>query len=234
VAGNPLTLDAGLVIPKLTVTGDINLGNSTASGIHGGLGGLRLNDSVGAGLDYNGHGFIIDSYLHTYGTTPLQSDAQISSTIASGSVAFQALTGAKLALGTSGTATIAYDGTSNISSVGYGAVRQLLAPTTPTITGFTGTGAAVSASNGSNILDINVGTVAPGSGGTITLPAATTGWECRCRNWTVQHNGVALLTQIISTADTATTCAIQQVTTATGAAANFAASDHIRCTAFPL
>lgn len=102
-----------------------------------------------------------------------------------------------------------------------------ISATAPTITGFGGTGAAVSASNGTAALDINVGTVAPGNTGTITFPTATTGWVCNCYNFTT----TTAVNKIIVTGGSATTCAIAQVVATTNIAANFAASDHIRCTA---
>lgn len=50
--------------------------------------------------------------------------------------------------------------------------------TPPTISGFGGTGAAVIAGSNTAAWRINVGTVAPGTTGTINLPTATTGWNC--------------------------------------------------------
>lgn len=105
------------------------------------------------------------------------------------------------------------------------ASHPLISSTAPTISGFTGTGAAVSSSNGASTFDINVGTVAPGNTGTINLPTANTGWECRCRNKTTTSS----VNEIIVTSDTTATCVIAQVVIATGSAANFAASDHVRC-----
>lgn len=112
-----------------------------------------------------------------------------------------------------------------VTAAGTGTAHVLFSGTTPTITGFAGTGAAVSASNGSTVLDINVGTVAPGNTGTITFPAATTGWVCNCYNKTT----TTAVNKIIVTSDTTTTCVIAQVVASTNAAANFAASDHVRC-----
>lgn len=102
-----------------------------------------------------------------------------------------------------------------------------ISSTAPTLTGFGGTGAAVSGSNGTVAFDINVGTGAPGSTGTITLPAATTGWNCYCHDITT----TPLVRQTVQTGGSTTTCVIAEVTTSTGAALNWTASDHLRCTA---
>lgn len=99
--------------------------------------------------------------------------------------------------------------------------------TAPTLASFGGTGAAVSASNGTAAFDINVGTGAPGSTGTITFPAATTGWNCYCHDITT----TPLVRATVQTGGSTTTCVIAEVTTSTGAALNWTASDHLRCTA---
>lgn len=53
-----------------------------------------------------------------------------------------------------------------------------LSTTAPTISGFGGTGAAIIAGSSAIAWRVNVGTVAPGTTGTINLPTATTGWNC--------------------------------------------------------
>lgn len=111
-----------------------------------------------------------------------------------------------------------------------GAGNLALSGTAPTLSGFGGTGATVSNSNGSVAFEINVGTVAPGNTGTINFPTATVGWVCRCYNKTTTSS----VNEIIVTSDTASTCVIAQQVIATGSAANFAASDKIRCTATAL
>ncbi len=156
-------------------------------------------------------------------------DKVITSSVASGSVAIQTTTGAKTCLGSAGVGCFTYTATGPavLNSVATGPVALAWSPTTPTITGFGGTGAAVSFSNGTAMFDINVGTVAPGNTGTITLPTAANGWTCHCYNKTT----TSALNDIIVTSDTATTCVIAQIVIATGGAANWAASDHLRCTA---
>lgn len=111
-----------------------------------------------------------------------------------------------------------------------GAGNLAFSGTAPTISGFGGTGASVSNNNGSVAFEINVGTVAPGNTGTINFPTATVGWVCRCYNKTTTSS----VNEIIVTSDTVSTCVIAQQVIATGSAANFAASDKIRCTATAL
>ncbi len=102
----------------------------------------------------------------------------------------------------------------------------LTSTTAPTLTGFGGTGPSIVA-NGTAAFDINVGTVAPGNTGTITLPTASNGWVCHCYNFTT----TSALNDVVVTGGSSTTCIIAQVIIATGGAANWAASDHLRCTA---
>lgn len=108
--------------------------------------------------------------------------------------------------------------------------KALFSTTVPTLSGFTGTGAAVSSNNGTSAFDINVGTVAPGNTGTIVLPTAAVGWICRCYNKTTTTS----LNEIVVTGDTTGGCSIAQVVATTNVAANWTASDHLRCTANPL
>lgn len=117
-----------------------------------------------------------------------------------------------------------------VNASGTGTAPFMLNGTAPTISGFGGTGASVAFSNGANVFDINVGTGAPGNTGTINLPATTNGWVCACYNATT----TTAVNAIRVTSGTASTCVIAQVVQSSNAAANFAASDHLRCTAFPL
>lgn len=95
----------------------------------------------------------------------------------------------------------------------------------PTLTGWGGTGSSVSAHNGTAAFDINVGTVAPGSGGTVNFPTASTGWECSCRNKTSPSS----VNEIRVSSDTSASVVLSQVITATNVPTNFNASDHVRC-----
>lgn len=117
-----------------------------------------------------------------------------------------------------------------VNASGAGTAPFMLNGTAPTISGFAGTSPSVAFSNGSNAFDINVGTGAPGNTGTINLPATTNGWVCSCYNSTTTTS----VNAIVVTAGTASTCVIAQVVQSSNAAANWSASDHLRCTAFPL
>lgn len=102
--------------------------------------------------------------------------------------------------------------------------ESAIAPTVAT--GFTGTGVAVTANNGSADFDINVGTGSPGSTGIITFsPVATTGWNCTCHDITT----LPLVSEIRQTGGTNATADIANVTGSTGIALLWTASDHLRC-----
>ena len=103
------------------------------------------------------------------------------------------------------------------------------AATAPTLSGFAGSApsASVTAHIGSFSFDVNVGGTAPGSTGTITFPATTTGWWCDCGNLTTP----TALNIIKTTSSTTTTCVISQLVVATNGAANWGAQDHLRCSA---
>lgn len=95
----------------------------------------------------------------------------------------------------------------------------------PALTSFGGTGASITGTGLSFV--INVGTVAPGSTGTITFATtATNGYSCSCYDETA-----GVLTNTKVTSSTTTTCVLGNFTTATGVAANWTASDKIHCIA---
>lgn len=99
----------------------------------------------------------------------------------------------------------------------------------PTISAFGGTGASITGTHVA--FDINVGTGAPGNTGTITFGVtASTGWYCDCYNFTT----TTAVNRIRSNGGSTTTCQIAQVSVAANAAVNWAASDHVRCTAIAI
>jgi hypothetical protein len=107
--------------------------------------------------------------------------------------------------------------------------------TAPTVaSGFCSTGSpvtAISASNGTAAFDILIGQATCGSTGTLTLPAATTGWVCNATDVTTpaSHNIVQTGTQGSTTAVVLTDYA-----RTTGIAQNFNPADHVhvQCTGF--
>lgn len=92
--------------------------------------------------------------------------------------------------------------------------------TAPTIASGFGTSPSVVANNGTAAFTINVGTGGTASAGVVTLPAATTGWDCK-----VSPNGAPQAAAITYSAPTSTTSVtITNYTLATGAALAWAAS----------
>jgi hypothetical protein len=81
---------------------------------------------------------------------------------------------ANCAVFTSGAATVA----GSFGATSYSLVNMTFSSAAPTISAFGGTGAAVVAGSSTAAWRIGVGTVAPGTTGTINLPTATTGWNC--------------------------------------------------------
>lgn len=101
--------------------------------------------------------------------------------------------------------------------------------TAPTIsTGF-GTGASITASNGTVSWTVGVGTT-PGSTGVFAMPVTLTKWICDCRD----EAAAVSVTQTRPSGGTANTCSIANVNTATGVAANWTNSESLDCTAKPL
>jgi hypothetical protein len=91
--------------------------------------------------------------------------------------------------------------------------------TAPTLSGF-GTSPSVIANNGTVAFSINVGTGGSASTGTITLPAATTGWVCVAQDIT---NPDSFITS--QTGGTTTTATLKNYSRTTGAAIAWTASD---------
>lgn len=111
---------------------------------------------------------------------------------------------------------------------GYYLVNALSLPTAPVATTFC-TSPSIPANNGTAAFTINVGTSCGSSTGTITLPAATTGWVCDF------HNVTAPATNIVEmTGGTTTTVTLTNYVRTTGVAGNWTDSNIIRakCTAY--
>jgi hypothetical protein len=100
--------------------------------------------------------------------------------------------------------------------------------TTPTVSGFCTT-PSVSANNGTWAFTVNVGTACAASTGTITLPAATTGWVCDAHNVTTPASNIVEMSS-----GTTTTVVLTNYVRSTGVAGNFTSSDVIRvqCSGF--
>ena len=93
-----------------------------------------------------------------------------------------------------------------------------------------GTTPSIVASNGTASFQINVGTGGTATSGVITMPAATTGWNCNANDITTTSATVFMTKQ---TASTTTSVTIGNFNTS-GAAAAWVASDKINmtCVAF--
>ena len=95
--------------------------------------------------------------------------------------------------------------------------------TAPTVSGFC-TSPSVPANNGTIAFTVNVGTSCTGiSTGTITLPAATTGWVCQAQDVTTPASFV-----IGQTGGTTTTATVTNYGRTTGLAVDWTASEVIR------
>lgn len=100
--------------------------------------------------------------------------------------------------------------------------------TAPTVSGFC-TSPSVPANNGTWAFTINVGTACAASTGTITLPAATTGWICDLHDVTTPTTNIVEMT-----GGTTTTVTVQNYVRTTGIAGNFTTSDvlRVKCSAY--
>ncbi len=111
------------------------------------------------------------------------------------------------------------------SGVGLGIGNLSIINTSPTATTFC-TSPTVPSNNGTFAFTINVGTGCATSVGTITFPAATTGWVVKCMDVTTPASYV-----IDQTGGTATTATITAYARTTGLASNWTSSDVLRCMA---
>lgn len=100
--------------------------------------------------------------------------------------------------------------------------RTVMRNTAPTITA--GAGASIVASNGTAAFRVDLGGAA--GTGTITLPAATTGWVLYMQCITNPDNTI-----ISQTGTTTTTATFKSYSRTTGAAANWAANENATCIA---
>lgn len=105
--------------------------------------------------------------------------------------------------------------------------------TAPTIGSGFGASPSITASNGTAAFLVNVGTGGTASNGVITMPAATTGWNCHVENRTgVLANVANQRTMQIATTTTSVT--VENQTISTGAALAWTASDvlALMCVAY--
>lgn len=116
-------------------------------------------------------------------------------------------------------------GTELLAGTAFAVANNAIFNTAPTVSGF-GTSPSVVASNGTAAFIINVGTGGAASTGTITLPAATTGWVCACFDVTTPASFVTSMT-----GGSTTTCTVTNYSRTTGLAIAWTASDILRCTA---
>lgn len=102
----------------------------------------------------------------------------------------------------------------------------MMSTTAPTVSGF-GTSPSVVSNNGTAAFTINVGTGGTASTGTITLPAAATGWVLTgCHDVTTPGSFITR-----QTGGTSTTITVTNYSATTGLAIAWTASDILRCAA---
>jgi hypothetical protein len=119
-------------------------------------------------------------------------------------------------------------GTTNVQIPGQLFVTNLLESSTqPSIAsaGCGGSGAAMNSNNGTAAFRINVGT-SPGSACTITMPAASNGWNCMANDLTTQSTSIAVQRQAPSGSQTTTSVVITNYSDISVATA-FTASDLV-------
>ena len=96
--------------------------------------------------------------------------------------------------------------------------------TAPSIASGFGTSPSISSNNGTAAFTLTIGTSTTGiTTGTITMPAATTGWVCSCQNVT---NPASFI--VGQTGGSTTTITLTNYSRTTGLATDFTASDVIR------
>lgn len=105
---------------------------------------------------------------------------------------------------------------------GYSVASTLCSSTAPTISGF-GTSPSVPSNNGTCAFTINVGTGGTASTGTVTLPAAATGWVCTAQDVTTPASYITS-----QTGGTTTTATFTNYSRTTGLATAWTASDILR------
>lgn len=152
---------------------------------------------------------------------------------AGGSIFFQDAAGTSggsfntstLALAINGAITA---GTTVKGTTGFTLTNLLSSSTAPTATTFCTT-PSIPANNGTAAFTINVGTACATSVGTITMPAATTGWVCDFQDVTNPDSNL-----VRQTGGTTTTVTVKNYSATTGVAANWTNSEVIRakCSAY--
>lgn len=102
--------------------------------------------------------------------------------------------------------------------------KTWLSGTAPTIASGFGTSPSISSANGTGAFTLTIGSSTTGvSTGTITMPAATTGWVCTCQNVTNPASFV-----VGQTGGSSTTITLTNYSRTTGLAVDFTAADVIR------
>jgi hypothetical protein len=166
------------------------------------------------------------------GTDPAMLFGNNTMRLAAGSLLLGAGTGAGVVLtgdvtGTDVTLSFG-NGTASFSNTllfgaGFGTNSKILASSTaPSINAGFGSGAAVTASNGTTAFRVGVGTTA-GSTGTLTMPTATTGWNCMVNNLTSRTDNDGHTTVQLSS--TTTTVVVENQNEGNGAAVDWTDSD---------
>lgn len=143
------------------------------------------------------------------------------------SIYFQDASGSTLATFDQATSSFAANGTVK-GTTGFRLTNLLSSSTAPVATTFC-TSPSIPANNGTAAFTINVGTACATSVGTITMPAATTGWVCDFQNVTSPATSV-----IGQTGGSTTTVTVTNYVRTTGVAGNWTSSDVIRakCSAY--
>ncbi len=90
-----------------------------------------------------------------------------------------------------------------ITGTSYNFTHLIVSGTAPTVSSGFGTGASITASNGTAAFRVGVGTTS-GNTGVIGLPTATAGWNCFANDITTQSTAVAYTKQTASSTTSAT------------------------------
>lgn len=228
----PIYKPSAVAITGGTVQGLTSLGSKAASISDAADADTKLisirNTSTGtsavATLQLGNNGSASAAYLQVYGgshaTLPAIVDLNNRNNAAVRILSNNALVGSFTSTGLDVTGRVGATTQYNVNGVLH------VSATAPTVTGF-GTSPSVPNNNGTSAFTVNVGTGGSASTGTVTLPAAATGWVCTAQDVTTPASFITS-----QTGGTTTTATFTNYSRTTGAAIAWTASDILRISCF--
>ena len=202
-------------VNSITTTGDVT--NAFAGSITANRGGGNISTIV---AQANGLTGVFLYSGDSSGTKPMVGFAD--PTVGTTNANISWLSSGLIGVGTGAAGSIA--GGIQLASIGLSSGHIADSATAPSIASGFGTSPSISANNGTAAFTLTIGTATTGvTGGTITMPAATTGWVCHCENVTTPDSFI-----VSQTGGTTTTIVLKNYSRTTGLATDFTASDVIR------